>query len=183
MAKINLRPWREELAQKRKNAFVVNLVASAICAALIVLGVGFYFDMMKDRQNVRNAYLRDETSKLDRKISEIRKLKEKRARLLERLNAIQELQGTRPLIVRNFDELVKVLPDGAYYSSLTRNGDKVAVSGLAQDNTDVSMLMRNLDDSIWFGEPGLSRVTKAGEERNTFNLSVLLTKPKAEAEK
>jgi type IV pilus assembly protein PilN len=183
MAKINLRPWREELAQKRKNAFTVNLLASAICAAVIVFGVGFYFDGMKDRQNTRNAYLRDETSKLDRKIAEIRKLKEKRARLLERLNAIQELQGSRPLIVRNFDELVRVLPDGAYYTSLNRSGNKIAIAGLALDNTDVSMLMRNLEESIWFGVPNFSNVKKSGADQNSYSLSVSLTKPKAETEK
>lgn len=180
MAKINLRPWREELAQKRKNAFAANLVASIACGAVLVFGVGFYFDMMKDRQFERNNYLRDETSKLDRKIAEIKKLKEQRARLLERLNAIQELQGTRPVIVRNFDEIVRVLPDGAYYTVLNRSGEKISITGLASDKTDVSSLMRNLDDSIWFGEPNLSNVGRSGGGLNSYSLTVPLIKPKAE---
>ncbi|WP_286240248.1 PilN domain-containing protein [Neptuniibacter halophilus] len=183
MATINLRPWREELAQKRQKDFLTNLLVSAIIAALIVFGIGYYFDFMKQRQMDRNNFLRAETSKLDKQIAEIRKLKEQRARLLDRLNAIQELQGTRPLIVRNFDELVRVLPDAVYYRSLTRRGDTVAITGLAEENLDVSSLMRNLDQSIWFGEPNLSGVGKAGADANSFNLTVPVTKPKAEAAK
>ena len=99
--------------------------------------------------------------------------------LLERLNAIQELQGNRPVIVRNFDELVRVLPDDLYYTSLTRTGDRIGINGLAGDNDDVSTLMRNLEGSIWFGEPSLSRV-QASNQMREFNLSVPLAKPKAE---
>lgn len=180
MATINLRPWREELAKERQKQFSTNLLVSAVFAAFIVLVIGYYFSMMKDRQNVRNNYLQVETAKLDRKIKEIEKLKEQRARLFERLKAIQELQGSRPLIVRNFDELVRVMPDGLYYQSLARTGNNVHISGLAEDNTDVSSLMRNLNESIWFGEPNLSGVGKTDTGLNSFDLSVPVTKPKEE---
>jgi len=183
MATINLRPWREERARERQKKFAANLLGTAIFAALVVFGVGYYFDLMKERQIERNNYLKSETSKLDKQIAEIKELKEKRARLLERLIAIQELQGSRPLIVRNFDELVRVLPDGAHYASLNRTGEIIAVSGLAKDKLDVSSLMRNLDHSIWFGEPNLRSVGKSGESLNSFNLSVPLAKPKEEQAK
>lgn len=180
MATINLRPWREERAQQRQKEFTLNALGAAIFAVLIVFLVGFYFDTMRDRQLDRNDYLRTEASKLDKQIAEIKDLKLKRERLLERLNAIQELQGSRPLIVRNFDELVRVLPDGAYYSSLSRKGDMVSVSGLANDNLDVSTLMRNINHSIWFGEPQLSKVDSSSGVENKFNLSVGILKPATE---
>lgn len=178
MAKINLRPWREELAQERQKQFSMNLLGAALLACLIVFGIGYYFDLMKERQLDRNNYLKSETSKLDQQIAEIRKLKAKRERLLERLNAIQELQGTRPLIVRNFDELVRVLPDGVHYTSVSRKADRVAITGMAQEKLDVSTLMRNVDQSIWFGEPNLSKVGLTGAALNSFNLSIPVTKPK-----
>ena len=178
MAKINLRPWREEQAKLRQKNFAANVMGVALFAVIIVLGIGYYFDAMKERQITRNNYLKTETAKLDRKIAEIKELKAKRERLLERLKAIQELQGTRPLIVRNFDELVRVLPDGLYYTSLSRKGERVALSGAASDNLEVSSLMRNLDSSIWFGEPSLSNVNTAAVGQKAFNLSVGVTKPK-----
>jgi type IV pilus assembly protein PilN len=175
MATINLRPWREERAGARKKAFSMNILGAAILAALIVFAIGYYFDLMKDRQNDRNSFLKAETVKLDKDLVAIRKLKEERARLLERMSAIQNLQASRPLIVRNFDELVRVLPEGIHYSSLTRRGSRVAVSGMAADKLDVSALMRNLGSSIWFGEPNLSSVDKSGASMNSFKLSVSIS--------
>ncbi|WP_028467894.1 PilN domain-containing protein [Neptunomonas japonica] len=198
MAKINLRPWREERTAARQKDFVTSLVASAICAAALVLMMGYYYDVQMDRQNARNGFLKVNISKLDERIKEIEELKRQRERLLERLNAIQELQGNRPIIVRNFDELVRVLPDGLHYDFLERkeagfaSADAINIKGLALQNKDVSELMRRLNSSIWFGEPNLSQVgalgAGAGAARKSlaladiraFNLSVVLTKPKAE---
>ncbi|WP_372739867.1 PilN domain-containing protein, partial [Neptunomonas sp.] len=132
MAKINLRPWREERAAARQKDFITNLIASAICAAALVLMMGYYYDVQMDRQNTRNGFLKTNISKLDERIKEIEDLKRQRERLLERLNAIQELQGNRPIIVRNFDELVRVLPDGLHYDFLQRQeagGDSIQIKG------------------------------------------------------
>lgn len=200
MAKINLRPWREERAAARQKDFMTNLFATAICAAGLVLMMGYYYDVQMDRQNVRNGFLKSNITKLDERIKEIEELKRQRERLLERLNAIQQLQGNRPVIVRNFDELVRVLPDGVYYNVLERKeagfsnvikSDAIKIKGLAIQNKDVSELMRRMDASIWFGEPILSKVSALSgaaargkpedlSDIRSFDLSVILTKPKAE---
>jgi len=181
VTQINLRPWREERNARLQKSFVTNLAAAAIFGALTIYGVVYFYDMQMDRQRARNAYLTQEITKLDQKLEEIRELKRQRERLLERLNAIQELQGNRPIIVRNFDEMVRVLPDGIHYSSLTRTGEAINVDGLAAVNEDVSQLMRNLNASIWFGEPNLSRVNAQNTQRS-FDLRVPLAKPKPKAE-
>ncbi|MBP0049924.1 PilN domain-containing protein [Marinobacterium sp. AK62] len=182
MARINLRPWREERNERLQKRFIGNLVASAVLGGLVVLGVSYYYDMQMDRQNDRNDYLKTEIAKLDRKIKEINELRAKRERLLERLNAIQQLQGNRPVIVRNFDELVRVLPDGIHYNSLIRRGESITVDGMSEDNNEISELMRRLDASIWFGEPDLSRVDRS-DGLKRFNMKVSMTKPDAEEAK
>jgi len=181
MALINLRPWREERKAARQKQFVSNLAAAALLAVMVVFGIGYYFDMQIERQRERNQYLKTETAKLDILRQEIQDLKAKRERLLERLHAIRELQGNRPVIVRNFDELVRVLPDGIHYTTLIRKEDSVNVTGLAKDNLEVSMLMRNLEQSLWFGEPNLSQVdSEKGMKK--FRLSVNVEKPVTEGE-
>lgn len=179
MARINLRPWREERKAQLQKRFVGNLVAAAVLGALALLAISHYYDVQMERQQARNNYLKKEIAGLDAKIAEIQDLRHKRERLLERLGAIQELQGSRPVIVRNFDELVRVLPDGLYYKTLKRTGDRISIEGVAEINNDVSMLMRNLQGSIWFGEPNLSRVAAADGMRS-FNLTVPLERPEAE---
>lgn len=178
MATINLRPWREEKSQERQKHFLVNLFGAALIAGGIVLAIGYYFDVMQERQLERNNYLKAEAAKLDKQLKEIKDLKAKKKRLLARLDAIQSLQASRPLIVRNFDELVKVLPDGIYYSSVSRKGNNIDINGLAEDKLDVSNLMRNIERSIWFGEPALSKVKLSKEDLNEFSLALPVLTPK-----
>ncbi|TVQ69349.1 MAG: pilus assembly protein PilN [Oceanospirillales bacterium] len=176
MANINLRPWREERNALNQKHFIHNLVGSAILAGLLVFGIGYYYDMQMDRQQARNDFLRAENVRLDNQLSEINELNRLRAQLLERLQAIEDLQGTRPLVVRNFDELVRVLPDDLFYTSVSRSGQVITIDGFAVQNRDVSNLMRNLNNSILFGEPNLTRVGSANDMRQ-FNLSVPMVRP------
>ncbi len=177
---INLRPWREDRRRDRQQRFVASAFASALLGSLLVWGTGTYIDSNTLKQKQRNDYLRQEMSSLDSKIAEIKELRAKRERLLERLRAIQELQGNRPVIVRVFDELVRVLPDELYYSSLTRQGESLHINGRAQSNGNVSMLMRSIDRSPWFKEPNLSSVGKGGDLYKNFDMRVELSKPKLE---
>lgn len=176
MARINLRAWREEKAAQRQKQFLVNVLSSAFLAVAVVLLIGFYFDFQTDRQQVRNTYLNSEISQLDVQLAEIKELNIERTRLTDRLEAIQDLQSSRPLIVRNFDELVRVQPDGVLYSSLSRSGDVVTLNGLAQKSADVSSLMRQIYASVWFGEPNLTRVANADNMKD-FDLTVPVLKP------
>ncbi len=176
MAHINLRPWREERNAQNKKRFVSNLLGSAILAGLVVFGIAYYYDMQMDRQQARNDFLRAENTRLDRQLQEINELNRLRTQLLDRLQAIEDLQGTRPLVVRNFDELVRVLPDDLFYTTVERSGERITIDGYALQNRDVSNLMRNLNNSILFGEPSLTRVASANNMRQ-FNLSVPMLRP------
>lgn len=176
---INLRAWREDRRQARQRNFATTSLLFVILAGVVVFGAGFYVESQTDKQQTRNNYLQQEITNLDSKIKEIKELKEKRARLLERLQAIQELQGNRPVIVRVFDDLVRVLPEDLWYSSLSRSGETLSINGSAKANKDVSQLMRRLDRSPWFTEPNLSTVGR-GEQYKTFKLQVGLSKPKPE---
>ena len=96
------------------------------------------------------------------------------------MKVIQGLQGERPVIVRYFDDLVRVVPEGVYLTKLTRNGDRVEITGVTESHGRVSELMRNIDSSPWFTSPNLSDVTSApefGEEASTFEMSFRPTKP------
>ncbi len=179
MAKINLRPWREELRAEKQQQFVTSLVGTVVIAA----GLGFfwlnYVQSEIEYQNSRNSYLETATKQLDKKIAEISELKKKKDALIARMKVIQDLQGKRPVIVRVFDELVRTLPDGLYYNSLSSTGGVLAIAGSAESNNRISGLMRTFEGSDWFGEPNLSLVTAAAGPAgmNSFNLTVPQTTP------
>ncbi len=71
--------------------------------------------------------------------------------------------------------MVQTLPDGLFYNQLEKNGNRVAIVGMAESNSRISSLMRNFERSDWFAEPNLTNVSAADEQRSgysRFNLSV-----------
>ena len=178
MARINLLPWREQLREERKQRFLVSLVGVLVVAAgLVFLGDQFLSAAISN-QNARNDFIKKEISEL----------RTRRQQLLERMKIIQDLQGNRPIIGRVFDQLVRTLPDGVYFTNVKMAGKSIAIIGAAESNNRVSNLMRNLDGSEWLTAPNLTEVkaVTAGalDQANVFQLTVQQTQPdqeKAEA--
>ena len=185
MAKINLRPWREELRAEKQKQFLVMILGAAIIAGGLTFLWKSDMDSRIAYQQSRNAYIETATKKLDQQIKEIESLKRKRDELLARMQVIQDLQGKRPVIVRVFDELVRTLPDGLYYTDLKRTGDRLDIVGMAESNSRVSALMRQLEGSEWCADPNLSNVSAADSRRagySQFSLSVQQKTPEPEGE-
>jgi len=158
MANINLLPWRQELRKQRQQEFIAIVAAVALVAVGIVLFTHVALSKQVSDQEERNQYIKAEISNLDTQITEIDALQKRRDELLSRMKVIQDLQGRRPVIVRVFDELVRVIPDGVYIKSLERKEDNFTITGVAESANQVSNLMRNLDSSPWFKSPVLSTV-------------------------
>ncbi|ARB47283.1 PilN domain-containing protein [Alloalcanivorax xenomutans] len=181
---INLLPWREARRKQRQQEFVALLIFAALLAGLLFW---MWKGMMEDRiadQQTRNSHIQAEIAKLDEQIKEIKELETRRAELVARMKVIQELQGNRPTIVYVFDQLVRTLPDGVYYSSVERTGNVFTIKGVAESNNRVSRLMRNLDGSDWFVEPNLINVTalEGSQQANQFTLTVKQGRPDREGD-
>jgi type IV pilus assembly protein PilN len=185
MARINLRPWREELRAEKQKQFVVMILGAVIIGAGLVFLWKTDVDNRIAYQQSRNSYIEAASKKLDEQIKEIENLKRQRDELLARMQVIQDLQGKRPVIVRVFDELVRTLPDGLYYTSLKRTGERIDIVGMAESNSRISNLMRQFEESDWFASPNLSNVAAADTGRagySQFTLSVQQKTPEPEGE-
>lgn len=180
MARINLLPWREELREQRKQQFLVILGGVLGFRRTGVSG-GQYLNTAIEHQGARNDFLRKEIVVLDARIKEISELRSRRQQLLERMKIIQDLQGNRPIIGRVFDQLVRTLPDGVYFTDLKMTGKNIAIAGAAESNNRVSNLMRNMDASEWLTAPTLNEVKAvtqgAVDQANVFQLTVQQTQP------
>ncbi len=179
MTTINLLPWRETLREERKQEFFVSLRIVVAVAAGILFAVDRYFNNEINGQERINNYISEQITVLDREIAEIRNLQAQRAQLTERMAVIQDLQGTRPVIVRLFDELVRRLPDGVYYNSITRSGESIQMIGVAESNNMVSELMRSLEASDWFANASLQQINAQNNDQESyvFQLQVAVTTP------
>lgn len=184
MPNINLRPWREELRAERQKNFLTTLVVLAVIAGGLVFLWQGHVNSQIEYQSSRNAYLKKSMVELDKKTAEIKELKEKKEKLLSRMKVIQDLQGTRPVIVRVFDELVQTLPDGLYYESLSKKDGLITIKGNAESNNRISGLMRNFENSEWFASPNLKDVSalKSDDSLNHFDMTVLQVAPAADSD-
>ena len=175
MARINLLPWREQLREERKKQFFAALAATVVASLGIVFMADLYISAGVNQQQSRNQYLEKQINQLNARITEIKNLRTRKEQLLERMEVIQGLQGNRPVIVRVFDEVAKVVPDGVYFKDLAIEGNQLTLVGVAESNSQISALMRNFDASEWFTEPNLTAVRKiaeGGDLMNEFDLTV-----------
>ena len=180
--RINLLPWREEAREERQKQFLILLAVIFALGIGIVAAFELFISGQISSQNGRNDYLQSHVRQLDKQVAEIADLEKRRRELLDRMQIIQDLQGTRPLIVRVFDEQVRTLPEGVFFESLSRTGNSISVGGVAESNNRVSTLMRNLDESDWFANPMLSTVSAAekfGEQASYFKLNFSIEPPKS----
>jgi len=185
MTEINLLPWREENRQEQKKEFVVMLVMACVFAAAIVGLIHFQMQAKIDYQLARNQFLSDEIATVDKQILEIRELQKVRRSLIERMEVIQDLQGSRPSIVHLFTEIVSTVPNGVYLQSLAQTGNNLVIKGEAESNARVSTYMRNLQASAWLKDPNLTVIEiedKTVNRISTFMLTVKQTSPNATGE-
>ncbi|WP_020653633.1 PilN domain-containing protein [Massilia niastensis] len=186
MIRINLLPHREAKRKQKQAAFFALLALGALAGAAVVLMVGGYNARQISVQNQRNLVLKQASAELDKKIGEIKTLKEEIEALKARQQAVEDLQGDRNQPVYLLDELVRQTPEGVHLKSFRQDGQKVVLTGYAQSQERVAELLRNLSGaSPWLERPDLTEVraatldkSKTGRKVVEFTLGVAIKRPR-----
>ena len=175
MARINLLPWREAERRRRRREFAAWAAAALVLTLVSAAAVHFFNEARIGAQQARNQFVETQISLLNRQIKEIQTLEETKAKLLARMNIIQQLQQSRPEVVRLFDELVTDIPEGVFLTKLEQSGNTIVLEGRAQSNARVSAFMRAIEGSAWLGNPHLLLIEhkdKTGTGLSHFRMSV-----------
>jgi type IV pilus assembly protein PilN len=173
--RINLLPWREMRRKEQDRQLLSIGVGAWILMGLIIFYAHLHVTGLIENQQKRNEFLDKEIKKVEEEIKEIRELQAARSALLARMRVIQQLQMDRTQVVHLFDELVRKLPEGVYFTTLKQAGQTITLTGIAQSNARVSALMRNLDGSDWFANPDLDVINvkpKGSDRVSEFTLRV-----------
>jgi type IV pilus assembly protein PilN len=99
------------------------------------------------------------------------------------MQVIQELQQSRPKVVKVFDSVVRVVPEGVHLSTLTRTGNLLDFNGVAQSNARVSIFMQQIDKNQEYDESRLKvikRTSSKDDAIRTFTVEVNEAKPEQE---
>jgi type IV pilus assembly protein PilN len=158
MAKINLLPWRDARRKEQNKEFgVLAGVAAGVGVVLVAMGQIAVSNAISSQQE-RNTYMDQRIAELDKEIKEIAEIETQRAKLLQRLNTIESLQSNRTEVVHLFDEVVQAIPDGLYLTGLKQAGTTISLDGVAESNTRVTDLTRNIKKSRWLVNPEIGQV-------------------------
>lgn len=177
MSHINLLPWRESQRQEQKKQFLTLLFAVALFVMIIVWLIGMLIDSQIANQNQRNSFMEGQILVLDAEIAKIKDIKESKKAIEQRMALIEQLQTSRNVAPIVLDELVKIIPPGVSFRSLSRQGNLIEISGVSESNNRLSSFMRNLEDSKVFGNGELSSIvadTTASDAVSEFKLNFMI---------
>jgi type IV pilus assembly protein PilN len=177
MVRINLLPWRTQEREERKQAFLVITAGAVVVSLFVALMMHVTMAAKIHSQRKINQYFTDQITQLDRKIQEVKEIQQDKARLINKIKIIQQLEMRRTLVTHLFAEMVKLMPDGLYLTAIKKEGPKISLMGKAESNTRVSEFMRNIDASEWVTKPILTEIKNTGDNAGTvrdFSLEIQL---------
>ena len=177
MIRINLLPHRELKRKAQQQQIAILAGVAGFLGIAAVWSVYAMIDGEIENQNARNKFLQSRIAVLDTEIAEIRNIKTQTQELLSRKLVVETLQNSRSEVVHLLDQLVRLLPDGVYLQSVKQNDQIITLTGYAQSNAWVSMLMRNLESSPWLESPLLveiKAITVNNIRQNEFNMRIKL---------
>ena len=177
MIRINLLPHRELKRKAQQQQIAILAGVAGFLGIAAVWSVYAMIDGEIENQNARNQFLQSRIAVLDTEIAEIRNIKTQTQELLSRKLVVETLQNSRAEVVHLLDQLVRLLPDGVYLQSVKQNDQIITLTGYAQSNAWVSMLMRNLESSPWLESPLLveiKAITVNNIRQNEFNMRIKL---------
>ena len=174
MSRINLLPWREEARQKKQRDFVTALLSGLVVTCLLFAFGYFHIESLKEHQQRRNQIIQDEIAIVDRLITEIKDIEQKKDQLLTKIDVIQQLQESRSQIVHLFDELSQRTPEGVYLTKFVQTGKKLVLTGSAKTNARISAYMRGVERSRWLEKPMVKEIKGKGKSNNDQNNNFIM---------
>ena len=179
MILINLLPHREAARKKRKEQFVASAALAAVGGGALAFLVSFMVQGQIDQQLARNAYLEQETAKLELQIKDIAGLRAEIQSLKARQAAVENLQSDRNSPVHLLEKLVDRVPDGVYLLSAKQEGQSISFTGIAQSQERGSELLRNISaKNEWITRPELVEIVasvqqvSSREQRRVYTFTV-----------
>jgi len=178
MSHINLLPWRESLRQQQKQSYLVLLLFLAIATFAAMYGAAMFVEHLITSQQQRNEFLQQQIQVLDIKIAKIKSIREQKAAIEQKMALIEQLQTSRNITPRVLDELVRLLPPGISFRSLSRKQNHIEVLGASESNNRLADFMRRLEQSEVFIDGELSSIvadTSATDAVSEFKLTFIIS--------
>ena len=161
MIKINLLPVKEDKLVAEAKGFIALFIISIVVVVVLIV---FNSSLLSEREEESRARITEadaEIAKLKSIMGEIKNLKDKKAKLQEKMDMIIKLQEQNIGPVRVLDELSLKLPSNKIWvDKLSIKGTKLDLDGKTLENQEVANFMKQLENSLFFSNINLKKVTK-----------------------
>ncbi len=160
MIRINLLPTKQ---RKKRGAGQQQLLLFVII--LVALGLLLYSIHSGEQEKVailqqKEAEISKEMKRLEELIGDINTIQEKKTSLKKKLDVIELLRKGKTGPVRILDELSTVIPKKVWLESLNQSGNTLNMNGMATDNKEIAIFMKNLEASPFFSDIKLVNITQ-----------------------
>lgn len=181
MITINLLPVKQIQKRLKARNTVITFGASLL-ALFIVLGVVAMVQQGRiDDLKAAIAALQAEKDSYKSTLAEIDKLKKDREVLEKKLAVIAKLRSDSQLTVRLLDEVANLTPPNKLWLiSLGQQGGKMALQGMALDDSIIARYMEALEASDYFADAELvntSQQVVGTQKFKAFSLNCNITSP------
>ena len=162
MIQINLLPVKEDKLIAEAKGFIALFVISIVVVVVLVVLNSSLLAERETESRARITEADEEIAKLKSIMGEIQNLKDKKAKLQEKMDMIIKLQEQNIGPVRVLDELSLKLPSNKIWvDKLTIKGNRLDLDGKTLENQEVANFMKQLENSLYFSNINLKKVTKS----------------------
>lgn len=181
---LNLLPYREIERKKKLDAFKRFMWLSVLAGVIAAGVVWFLLGQAISNQEDRNSFLKTNIAELDKQIKEVEALEQRKREFIARKEKIEELQHERFQVAMMFNDLNRIMPEGAFLTHIQSNDGKTYnLTGVALSDSKVASFMRSLPSTGVFSVPQLVEIkTEKGVQRFTIS-SKLVSKAGSQQDK
>jgi type IV pilus assembly protein PilN len=150
MIEINLLPVRA--ARKRESVrFQLTMVSLILVFVLIIIAYfGWSAGKRERRIDTQLKLVQEDLVRLNKEVGEIDELKQRKAKLEQKLTVIKDLDKGRLRAAYIMGELSQRTPEKVWIESLDKSGKDLKISGVALDNETIANFMDVLGRSKYF---------------------------------
>jgi type IV pilus assembly protein PilN len=117
--------------------------------------------------------VQEDLIRLEKEVGEIEEIKQRKAKLEQKLNVIKDLDKGRLRAAYILGELSQRTPEKVWIESLDKSGKDLKIAGVALDNETVANFMEALRKSKYFNEVELEiteQINRGGMKLMKFSL-------------
>lgn len=167
MTQINLLPWREQARQVKKIQFAIMGGVFFAFAIFLVLITHIFVAGLISSQQSYNDFLQTQLNNEQSNLLTLNKDKKEQNEILKQVQFLSALRDQSYQTVRLLNELPRIVPDTVLLLKLTKNNDQISISGLAQSNFQISLLMENMSKSKIFNQPTLNKISEGNQANSS----------------